>query len=167
MTYCEKIEIRILSYSGLTLAVWTEGWTGSFCVDIGLDRLLLCGQREGQAHAVWTDGCTDPCWVDRGLDRLLLCGQRVGQALAGWVDRGLDRLLQFSVGQALSVWTGLDRPLMCGQGWTGSFCVDSVRQDIAMWTECWTGYCYVDRGLDRILLCGQRAGQDIAMWTEG
>ena len=54
-----------------------------------------------------------------------------------------------------------------------------------MWTEGWTGYCYVDRGLDRILLCGQRVGgcvdrvldtfllfgqrdgQTFAVWTEG
>ena len=148
LTYCEKIEIRILSYSGLTLAVWTEGWTGSFCVDIGLDRLLLCGQREGQAHAVWTDGCTDPCWVDRGLDRLLLCGQRVGQALAGWLDRGLDRLLLagWTEGWTGSCWLGGQRvrQALAIQCWTGSFCVDRVGQTLDVWT-----------GLDRLFLCGQ------------
>ena len=73
--------------------MWTEGRTDSCCVDRGLDKTLLCGQRVGHDFAVWTEGRTDAC--NAVLDSLFLCGQRVGESL--------------------SVWTGLDRPLMCGQ----------------------------------------------------
>ena len=81
--------------------------------------------------------------MDRGSDRTLLCGQRVGQDLAVWIEGLTDPCNADSVGQALSVWT---------EGWRGSFCVDRVGQDLA---------CCVDRGSDRLLLCGQRVGQDL------
>ena len=57
----------------------------------------------------------------------------------------------------------LDRFLLCGQ---------SDGQTFAVWTEGWTDICRVDRGLDRLFLCGQRIGGwqrvalILAVWTK-